>query len=113
MILLFVEEVPLELYEVGGEEDVVAEGGEDVVEDGGGGWCECGESAVFTKGGGCGEGAGLGAEVEAKETGAAVVGWRVGERCHCWLCVVGRWTIRTVRVYHCCFGWICSCDVVV
>ena len=42
MILFLVEEVPLELYEMGGEEDVGTEGGEDVVEDGRGGWFECG-----------------------------------------------------------------------
>ena len=82
MILLFVEEVPLELYEVRGEEDVVAEGGEDVIEVGGGGRYEGWEGAVFTTGGGCGEGAGLGLEVEAAETGAAVVGWAEGERSH-------------------------------
>ena len=104
MILLFVEEVPLELYEVRGEEDVVAESGEDVIEGGGGGRCECWEGAVFTPGGSRGEGAGLRLEVEAAETGAAVVGGGEGERSHCLLCVVGSWVVRPIRLFHCCFG---------
>ncbi len=104
MILLFVEQVALELYEVRREEDVVAEGGEDVIEDGRGRRCECWKGAVFTAGGSCGESAGLRLEVEAAETGAAVVGWGEGERSHCWLCVVGSWVVRPIRVYHCCFG---------
>ncbi len=104
MILLFVEQVTLELYEVGGEEDVLAEGGENVIEDGGGGRCEGWEGAVFTAGGSRGEGAGLRLEVEAAETGAAVVGWGKGKRSHCGLCVVGSWVIRLIRVCHCCFG---------
>ena len=87
-----------------GEEDVVAEGGEDVIEGGGGGRCECWEGAVFTPGGSRGEGAGLRLEVEAAETGAAVVGGGEGERSHCLLCVVGSWVVRPIRLFHCCFG---------
>lgn len=104
MVLFFVEEVALELYEVGGEEDVVAEGGEDVVEDGGGGWGELWEGALFMAGASCGEGAGLRLEVEAKETGAAVVGWGEGERSHCWSFVVDSWVLRSIRVSHRCSG---------
>lgn len=87
MVFLFVEEVSLQLYEVGGEEDVGAEGGEDGVEDWGGGGVEFWESAVFVMGGGGGEGAGLGlgVEVEAEETGAAIMGREEGEGSHCWL----------------------------
>ena len=83
MILLFVEEVTLELYEMRGEEDVVAKGGENVIEDGRRSRCEGWEGAVFTVGGGCGEGAGLCLEVEPAETGAAVVDWGEGKRGHC------------------------------
>lgn len=42
---LFVDEVLLGAEEVGGEEDVGAEGGEEGVELGGGGGCEGGEGA--------------------------------------------------------------------
>ena len=87
-----------------GEEDVVAEGGENVIEDGGRGRCEGWEGAVFTAGGGCGEGAGLCLEVETAETGAAVVGGGEGERSHCGLYVIGSWIVRPIRVVHCCLG---------
>ena len=103
MVLFFVEEVPLQLYEVGGEENVVAEGGEDLIEVGRGGCYEGWEGAVFTTRGGCGEGAGLGLEVEAAETGAAVVGWGEGEGCHCWVSVLGSWIVGPIRLCHCCF----------
>lgn len=45
MVFLLVEEVLLEEDEVGGEEDVVAEGREEGVEVRGGGWAEYGEGA--------------------------------------------------------------------
>lgn len=68
---------------------------------------------MFTAGGSRGEGAALRLQVELAETGAAVVGWGKGERSHCGLCVLGKWIVRPVRVFHCCFGRICSCDTVV
>ena len=43
VVFLAVEEVALEFYEVGGEEDVGAEGGEEGVEVGGWGGGECWE----------------------------------------------------------------------
>ncbi len=45
MVFFVVEEVVLGFYEVGGEEDVGAEGGEEGVKGGGGGGCEGWEGA--------------------------------------------------------------------
>lgn len=100
MVLFFVEEVLLGEDEVGGEEDVEAEGIEEGVESGGGGgvegwkgawrvdcqqllacggWDGVGGTVFSPRGCGC-EGAGLGDE--AAEAGAAVVGWVGGEGGH-------------------------------
>ena len=87
-----------------GEEHVVAEGGEEVIEDGRRSRCEGWERAVFMAGGSGGEGAGFRLEVQAAETGAAVVGWGEGKRSHCDLGVVGSWVVRPTRVCHGCFG---------